>query len=344
MSPAHPSFLARHKDEGQPEPHRGWLRGRRRVCWEIVRRGDTIADKYRLTRRLGAGGMGVVWEALHLVTGRPFAIKFLSGPARDEHYARFLQEAKVSGIVRHPNIVDVYDVGVARELADAPFLVMDLLDGLSLSDVLANGERLSLRQTLAVMLPLLSAVAAAHDAGVVHRDLKPSNLFLHREATGAVVPKLLDFGISKLTGVALRGDSDGERRRLTRTGTVVGSPLYMSPEQVRGEMTVDARSDVHALGAILWECLSGKSLFSGELDDHELTAQIVNGARPVLSEVCPSCPEALSKVVGRCIANRREDRFATVADLSGELERIREEMQLSTSLADKKTSRISSRS
>ena len=280
-----------------------------------------MAGKYELVRQIGAGGMGVVWAARHRITGRPFAIKFLTTPSRDGHYPRFLQEARVSGFVRHPNIVDVYDVGTAPELGGTPFLVMDLLDGLPLSEVLSAG-RMSLRQTFSVLVPIVSAIAAAHEAGVVHRDLKPSNLFLQRTPAGTVVPKVLDFGISKLIGAA-RAASDAEARpSLTRTGTVLGSPLYMSPEQMRGDPTLDGQSDVHALGAILWQCLAGEALFSEELDTTELAAQIVHAPRRPLSEVWRECPPELADVVARAVAVRREERVASSRDLLVELERL----------------------
>ncbi len=301
-----------------------------------VRRGDTVTGKYRLVREIGAGGMGVVWEARHVVTDRPFAIKFLSGPSRQEHYARFLQEARVSGLVRHPSIVDVYDVGTAPELDGVPFLVMDLLDGSSLKEVLAVNGKLTVRQTFAVMLPLVSALAAAHEAGVVHRDLKPSNLFVHRLPTGALVPKVLDFGISKLIGPARKISGSDERRRLTRTGAVLGSPLYMSPEQVRGDTTLDERSDVHAIGAILWECLTGELLFKGDLDDNELASQISFGDRRSLSELWPDCPPALSAIVSRCISTRRDERFASAQEVYGELERLQGELAPGVTLTDPK--------
>jgi serine/threonine protein kinase len=301
-----------------------------------VRSGDLVVRKYRLVRRLGAGGMGVVWEATHLVTGRPFAIKFLSSPEHEEHYARFLLEAKVSGLVRHPSIVDVYDVGAAPELGNVPFLVMELLDGLSLGEMLVSTHRLSLEQTFALALPLVSAAAAAHEAGVIHRDLKPSNLFFHRPANGGVVPKILDFGISKLVGSARDRDREANHR-LTRTGTVLGSPLYMSPEQVRGETTLDARSDIHALGSVIWECLAGNPLFSAALDDRELAAQISNGVRPLLSSAWAECPLALSALLDRSVAPRKEDRFDTARELLLELERLREKLGLPASLTDPKS-------
>ncbi len=306
-----------------------------------VQRGDTVAGKYRLVRRIGAGGMGVVWEARHLVTDRPFAIKFLLGPAHEDHHARFVQEARVSGFVRHPSIVDVYDVGTAAELGKLPFLVMDLLDGSSLGDLLGATKRLGVEETISVMLPIVSAIAAAHEAGVVHRDLKPSNLFLHRMPTGAVLPKVLDFGISKLVGPARSSASEGEpaRRPLTRTGTVLGSPLYMSPEQVRGDMTLDARSDIHALGAILWECLAGESLFSVDLDDHELASQIANGARRSVSELLPACPPELAAAVNKAIALQREQRFATALEMATELERLHDLLAPDVTLSDPKQAR-----
>src|SRR5215472_14127243 len=197
--------------------------------------GDLLAGKYTLEARLGAGAMGEVWRATQADVGRAVAIKILRG----EHAAdsglvtRFLREARAANLVRHVNVVDVYDVG--QDDAGTPFLVQELLEGQDLGAYLTSrGHGLPLDEAMQIVMPIVEAIAFAHGRGVVHRDIKPENVFLSRGA-GAVVPKLLDFGISHV---------DGEgAARMTATGVALGTPAYMSPEQIKSARNVDARSD-----------------------------------------------------------------------------------------------------
>src|ERR1700728_83204 len=204
------------------------------------REGEVLAGKYRLDGLLGAGGMGEVYRAENLGIGRSVAIKVL----REEHgesaevVMRFLREARAANIVRHPNVVDVLDVGQAED--GSPFIVQELLEGEDLAHyVHAQGGKLPPETAIRLLIPAIDAVAFAHARGVIHRDLKPENIFLARDHSGAVVPKLLDFGISRVVSV--------EEQRMTATGMSIGTPAYMSPEQIRADKVVDARTDVWSI-------------------------------------------------------------------------------------------------
>ena len=213
--------------------------------------GQTIAGKYRLNRLLGTGGMASVWSATNIFTEREFAIKFmLPQVARTPEAARrFLIEAKVSARINHPNIIEMIDVGQTED--SSLFLVMELLTGISL-DVAMRRRTPSMivSDFMIVMSDVAQALAAAHRSGVIHRDLKPTNIFLHTDRDGRTVPKILDFGVSKIL-------EEENNTALTIVGTVLGSPLYMSPEQAMGAEGIDGRTDVFAFGAILFEALSG---------------------------------------------------------------------------------------
>ncbi|HEU4533914.1 MAG TPA: serine/threonine-protein kinase, partial [Polyangiaceae bacterium] len=219
--------------------------------------GEVVGGRYRLERLLGSGGMGAVWAATHLVTRRAVALKMLRAldGARPEERRRLLREAQAASAVEHPNVVRVLD---AFEADGAPALVMDLLTGESLAQRLAREGRLSLGEAAVVLRPVVAAVAAAHRAGVVHRDLKPANVFLAAGSGGGPDVRVLDFGVAKLLE---RPGGDAHSGSLTRTGEVVGTPFYMSPEQFYGEPDVDPRADVWALGVVLYECLAGRRPF-----------------------------------------------------------------------------------
>ena len=283
-----------------------------------MRSGVVIASKYRIVKELGSGGMGAVWQAVNLATEREFAIKFLHAALAKNQglLARFFQEARVSGKLRHPSIIEIFDVGAAAELDGTPFLVMELLDGASL-DVLMRrtGGPVPTRIALESMAEIARALALAHDKGIVHRDLKPANIFLHRPGTGAVVPKVLDFGISKFAGAAAPDINTG----LTQTGAVLGSPLYMSPEQAASDKTIDGRSDVHALGVVLWECLVGAPPFTADTYNN-LVVRIITGERPRLSDTLPGVSPGVAAIVERAMARNRDDRFPTAAAMAEALE------------------------
>ncbi|MEY4514884.1 MAG: hypothetical protein RLZZ450_7006, partial [Pseudomonadota bacterium] len=206
--------------------------------------GDVVADKYRLDRVLGEGGMSTVYAAANVITGKPVAIKWLQPEIiKDEEQSqRLLREAQATSSLDHPNVVNVFDVG---RHAGALFLVMELLHGEPLSELLQRGPH-DPYEIVRLMMPVLRGVHAAHRGGVVHRDLKPDNIFICRDPHGDEPrePKVLDFGISKLTDELTPG------QELTREGTVFGTPQYMAPEQMRDARVADARSDVYALGVI----------------------------------------------------------------------------------------------
>lgn len=264
------------------------------------RSGTTLANKYELVRKLGAGGMGVVYEAVNALTGRRVAVKLLSGDAEDaEARQRLLREARAGATIRHPNVVDVLDVAIDPEAG--AFLVMELLDGESLEDRIDRG-RLSVEELSAVLGPIAEALDLAHAAGVVHRDLKPSNIFLHRGSRGEVVPKLVDFGIARTEGSSL-----------TRTGMMTGTVGYMSPEQMSDAKRADRQTDVWALGVVVYECLSGSMPFAGTTAV-EVMSNVIKGNLIPLYSSAPRLPARLVTAVHRALSQEPGARPAGVAE------------------------------
>lgn len=272
--------------------------------------GEIVAGKYKLEQQLGEGGMGVVFAARHMGTGRGVALKCMA-PAANAFVAqaRFKREAQAAGRIDHPNVVQVFDVG---EDDRGRFIVMELLKGEALGDVL-HERRLPPSDAIDLLMPALRGVHAAHRQGVVHRDLKPDNIFVCRADDGSVQIKVLDFGVSKLTL-----DADGGED-LTRTGILLGTPQYMSPERVRGQGDSDKRADVYALGVILFEALTGHRPFDSE-QVPELVARIAQQKPPTVREFDASIPEALEAVVLRAMARRPQDRYEDVESLARALE------------------------
>ena len=276
--------------------------------------GDVLAGRYRLVRPLGEGGMGFVWEALQLTTDKPVAIKVLKSQAGADT-ARFLREAKVAAALSHRNIVQVFDFWEVS--GNGPvFMVMELLHGETLAELIERAGRLPLEHTLALVLPVASAVRAAHARGVVHRDLKPDNVFLARvaDAPGPEV-KVVDFGLAKpfIANMATTA--------LTQTGSVMGTPYYMSPEQVYGEKDIDGQADVWALGVILYECLSGVKPFEGE-NFGQIFRKVTHGLYRPLREAAPDVPLAVDALVGRALSHDRAQR-PTAAELHDTLAGMR---------------------
>ena len=275
-----------------------------------MKSGEVIQGKYRLDKRLGVGGMGEVWRATHLGTGRECAIKFMhahiaaSSLSRD----RFAREARVSAQINHPSIIDVFDVGEHDE--DTLYLVMELLSGMLLVDAFAGDPPLTVRDFLAVMHDVVEALGAAHAAGIIHRDIKPENIFLHRDrVSGVSVPKVLDFGIAKLEG--------GSEPSKTATGAVLGSPRYMSPEQSRGAAGLDGRSDLWSCGVILFEGLTGTLPYQGDSFSSLIIA--INTLPPAsIDAVAPSLPEAVRSIVRDCL-KPVDQRVANAAELAARL-------------------------
>ncbi len=275
--------------------------------------GSTLGGKYQLTRVIGAGGMGAVYEAHNSWTNRRVAIKVLlaAHAQRPEVIERFTQEARTATLIAHPNIVDILDMGQDAETG-VIFIVQELLEGMDLSRSLEQRGPYAPRDALPIVLPVMGALVAAHRRGIVHRDLKPENIFLARNAEGILVPKLIDFGISKLID-----DAHTERRR-TQTGTAIGTPQYMSPEQARGDRDVDGRSDVWSMGVVLYEMLSGKVPFEAP-NYNLLIVQIITQAPTRIESVLPAVPARLAEVLHRALEPDRERRFGSMQDFLSEL-------------------------
>ena len=279
----------------------------------LPRPGNVVGGKYRIDGFVARGGMGAVLAATHEITGRRVALKWmLPQPGQDaEATHRVVREARAAARVRHPNVVNVYDVG---EHDGAMFLVMELLEGETLHALLKREGPLDPRTALALLLPAMRGVEAAHQRMVIHRDLKPSNIFLSREhGAREPTPQVLDFGISKIMSTA----GDGEHS-LTRTGAVLGTPHYMAPERLTDEPT-DARADVYSLGVILYQCLAGRLPFQ-ETNYNALVMQIGMATPPTVAELVPGVPAGLSAVVMRAMAREAERRFSSVVALGDALQ------------------------
>ena len=223
-----------------------------RVARTCYRAGDLVADKYELVALLGEGGMGSVWRAKNAALDADVALKLIrSDAALSGAGDRLLREAQAAAKLVDPAIIRVFDFGKSE--AGDPFIVMELLDGEDLNSAIRSRGRLSAKRAVRVMLPVIRALAVAHQNGIVHRDLKPENIFLVKHR-GGLQPKVLDFGIAQL--------EEGASLRLTSTGALLGSPLYMSPEQAKGE-PVDFRADIWSLSVVLFEALTGDVPFPG---------------------------------------------------------------------------------
>jgi serine/threonine protein kinase len=275
---------------------------------------NAVLGPYQIAGIVGEGGMGVVYRATDTRLGRDVAIKVLTHVAVSdrERLLRFEQEARATGMLNHPNLLTIYDVG--RDDDDNPYLVSELLEGETLTNRLARGP-LSPRKAVDAALQMALGLAAAHEKGVVHRDLKPDNIFLTRDGR----LKILDFGIAKLTGSAL-GDGPTFEVAATEPGMVLGTVGYMSPEQVRGE-SVDQRSDLFSLGAIFYEMLSGARAFKRNSGIETLSA-ILKEEPPDLMEILPAIPPTLERLVRRCLEKDREVRFQSARDLAFNLEML----------------------
>jgi serine/threonine-protein kinase len=281
----------------------------------VLTEGSIAGKRYRLERELGRGGMGVVWEATHLITQRRVAIKFVlrSVQRRSDLRRRFFREARAASTARHPNVVEVLDV---FDLEDGtPAMVMELLSGETLRARLVREGKLPLDVTVSLFLPVIAAVSASHAMGIVHRDLKPENVFLVEGAVAGHEVKVLDFGVAKLiTGEAEPGEADP----LTGTGSTLGTPCYMAPEQTTCEKDIDARADVWALGVMLYECLAGVRPLVGSSVGQVVMKLMTDGIRP-LAAVAPHLPPEASALVMRMLSRSREDRPQSLAEVTGVL-------------------------
>jgi len=260
--------------------------------------GIIVGDKYRLEEPIGEGGMATVWRAVHTTLDRAVAVKFLEavGTHAQSLAERFLREAKLAAGIRHRHVVDIIDFGVTDE--GQPFMVMEFLEGQSLAERYTEGPPVTDWELLEIVAMILGGLAAVHDAGILHRDVKPENIFLVRDSDG-MYPKLIDFGVSK-------GFQSGDR--ITRTGAVVGTPEYMSPEQARGLKEIDQRSDLFAIGVVLYEGLCGETPFESENPGDVLIRVATEDAAP-LSERRPDLPPELVSLVHLALQKDPNERF-----------------------------------
>ncbi len=272
-----------------------------------------IISHYRIEQKLGSGGMGVVYRARDLSLPRNAAIKFVSGDiATHEQRRRFQQEAQAASSLNHPHILAVYEAGTAD---GQQYLITEFVDGVTLREWVRR-ERPSVRQVVELMTGVADALACAHEARIVHRDVKPENILVARQGYA----KLVDFAVAKLLQGAAADDETRLAAARTKAGVVVGSVPYMAPEQVRRQ-PVDARADIFAFGAVLYELLAGQQPFGGKTDADVLHAILHTVARP-LAELRPEIPNTLQLVVEKALEKEAEDRYQSMRELVVDLRRV----------------------
>jgi serine/threonine-protein kinase len=271
--------------------------------------GDIIAEKYRIEAVLGAGGMGVVFAARHIALNGQFALKFLSSQALSNAHAvgRFYREAQAAVKLRSEHAVRVFDVGTHE--SGLPYMVMEYLEGGDLGRLLQTRVALSVAESIDYVVQTCAAIADAHNAGIIHRDIKPSNLFCVTRQDKSLMIKVLDFGISKVAD-ALVGEQG-----ITATGNFLGSPSYMSPEQMRAPDRVDHRSDIWSLGVVLYECLTGKLPFPASTLP-EICLRVAQDPPIAPSSYRADLPAGLEAVILRCLEKDREARFPSASALA----------------------------
>jgi serine/threonine-protein kinase len=279
---------------------------------------DTRLGAYRIGRMLGEGGMGCVYEATHEALNRRSAIKMLRPELATDHQivTRFLNEARAVNLIDHPNIVNIYDYG--DDLDGSVYLVMELLEGESLDDLMRRRQPMEMPLLLHLFGQIARALAAAHGKQIVHRDLKPANVHVIARENNPCFIKLLDFGIAQLRGA-------GVARGFTDAGMVMGTPEYMSPEQISGG-SVDARSDVWAMGVMMYRAATGQAPFEGATFA-ELADQIQHHVPQPAGEIV-ELPAALSRLIRRCLERRAEDRLPSIAELIAGLAQVKRERKL----------------
>ena len=275
--------------------------------------------RYEIISELGQGAMGIVYKATDPLIDRVVAIKTINLSAaqeeKEEYEARFYQEARAAGRLSHPNIVTVFDVGKSGDIA---YIAMEFLQGKELRDILLEAKRMPVERVVDIVTQVAQGLAYAHEHGIVHRDVKPSNIMVVRD--GHV--KITDFGIARMASSSVR----------TQTGMVLGSPKYMSPEQVMGKLT-DQRSDIFSLGVMLYEMLTGQPPFAGE-NVNAVMYQTLNAVPPPPASLNPEVPGMLNFIVAKALAKALDDRYANAADFANDLRACRGTMLRSGARAE----------
>jgi serine/threonine protein kinase len=275
--------------------------------------GRTILDTYRIIRQIGAGGMGSIFEAEHVRMGRLFAVKLLDASLseNEEVFQRFKREAEIAGQLGHPNIVEVTDFNKTED--GVPFMVMEKLDGEDLADRIQKKGPFTFQAAFPILQEVIDALEAAHAAGIVHRDMKPQNIFLCKRGRRDDYVKLLDFGISKIK------QSGGIQ---THTNAVMGTPYYMSPEQAEGRnKDIDSRTDIFAMGAIIYEMLTAKLAFYAPSVPTAMFKVCYEEPPPII-EMVPNLPTGLAEVLAKALKKDKEERYASARALGDDLERV----------------------
>ena len=272
--------------------------------------GELIQSRYRLSRLLGAGASGAVWAARNELIDRDVALKIMRPEVAEDAVAlqRFFNEAKASGRVRSSSIVEILDLGQAED--GSPFLVFELL----LDARLKREGTIPPEQLLELMIGVAKALGLAHSQGIIHRDLKPANIFLHRMPSGDPVAKILDFGISKVFDT-------GQNFSLTRTGMVVGSPAYMSPEQAAGREDIDGRADLWSLGVVMFEALTGTLPYEAANYNALMVRILTQDSDPIQTRKT-DLPQPLCAIVDACLRRERDQRTQSAGVLAGQLESV----------------------
>ena len=290
--------------------------------------GVTLSGRYLVTRKVGQGGMGAVYEATHTLIGKRVAVKVLLDKyaRREAIVQRLEQEARLASSCQNEHIIDITDFGTTED--GRTFVVMEYLEGESLAECLSRETRLPEQRILQIISQAASALAAAHAKGIVHRDIKPENLFLLRRKDQDFV-KVVDFGISK----SLRASDEAEEQpRLTQTGMVLGTPLYMSPEQARGDDELDARVDIYALGVIMYEAATGRVPFIGN-NYLSVISQVLNEEPAPLRELRPDLSEEFEAIVMRAMDKERTARYASANELLSDVTALLDDPTRSTERA-----------
>ncbi len=277
--------------------------------------GSTLDGKYHITKLLGAGAMGQVYEAEHSATGRRVAIKVISSPdlVKDSTVVgRFQREARAAGGIDTQHITQVLDAGVDRD-TQLPFLVMEYLAGEDLSALIKRIGPLAPDLALRIVAQACLGLQKAHEAGVIHRDMKPANLFLAKRDAGEIIVKVLDFGIAK---VKMDAAHDTENAELTKTGSMIGSPLYMSPEQARGDVKhIDQRADIWSLGIVLYQALSGRTPYGHLTALGQLIIAICSEWPQHIQEIAPWVAPNVAAIVHRCLRHNPDERYQSASEM-----------------------------